>query len=157
MATYTTYGDTLPGETIAPPAGISTNPGSPGTKYLTAVFDSARRNLTASDDAVIATLPAGAFVTNVFYEIMTVDGSSIGFQIGDATDPNGYVDVADASSTGFGFGNGAYLYTLHDTTVVSYTGPKVLAAAQTVKITPQSGDTLDTLKVRVTFEYATVV
>lgn len=152
MADYTTYNDAIPGDVIALPTGMGTNQGTPGTGFHVVTFDAARRNLTASDTAVVANFAAGTIIEAVFYEILTVEGSGIGFLLGDATDPNGYVDVADASALGRGFGIGAYLYTLHDTTVNSYTGPKVLTAAQAVKIAPQSGDTLDTLKIRFTFQ-----
>lgn len=142
MTAFTTYTDgSAPGPAIPLRAGGLT----PQEHWVVVEFDAAKRNLTSSDTMRLFTIPAKTLIKDVFAEVITSEGADVGFEIGDGSDPNGFCENADADAGDFTVGAGAYL----ETSTARVYG-KLYADATDLLITAASGDTLDTLKVRVT-------
>jgi hypothetical protein len=139
MATYTTYTDN---SVIASSSG-GNYAGTPMQTVLTGVFDASKRNLAAADVAEVVNIPAGTHVQQVFVEVLVVDDATHVFNVGDGTDPNGYVTGAAADALATVQGGGAYV----DATAAGV--GKFYAAADTIDIEAATGDPLDTLKVRI--------
>lgn len=133
MATFTTY---LDGKGTA--AGSGGNyAGSPVQTMLVGVFDAAKRSLAAADVVELINIPAGTYVTKVFYRVLTGDATQT-MNVGDGADPDGYVAAADVATAGnAGVGAGALA-----------TG-KFYAAADTIDIEVPATKAYDTLKVEV--------
>lgn len=140
MTTYTTYADGV----TATVAGGSNAAGFPAVTVLENVFDASRRNLAAADVIELISIPAKTYVLKVFYEVLTADATQT-LNVGDGTDPNGYVAAADVGTAGNnGVGAGAYASGVY------------YSAADTIDIEVPSGKAYDTLKVRV-FAHAVVL
>lgn len=142
MTTYTTYLDG--GDTITDFSG-GNYAGAPAQTVLTGIFDASKRNLAAADVAEVVAIPAGFWVHQVLVEVLTTDDSGHKFEVGDGTDPNGYVTATEgaADATAFIRGNGAYV----DATAAGV--GKLYTAADTIDVLANTGDPLDTLKVRI--------
>jgi len=142
--TYTTYDAASGGATIAASSG-GNYAGSPVQTILTGVFDASKRNLAAADVAEVVTIPAGTHVQQVFVEVLTVDDTGHKFEVGDGTDPNGYVTATEGAADALATirGNGAYV----DATAAGV--GKLYTAADTIDVLANTGDPLDTFKVRI--------
>lgn len=130
MTAYTTY---LGGESVAAHAGANAA-GYPANTVLVAEFDAAKRNLAAADTMVLAVIPKGAYVRNVYVEVRTVDAAGT-IDIGDADDADGWVDGQSVANATFAIGAGALA------------GGKLYTAAQNLILTAPAGVTLDTAKI----------
>lgn len=133
MANFTTYAN---GDVIARGSG-SNAAGYPAVTMFEGVYDASRRNLAAGDTVELINLPARSFVHKVFYQVLTGDATQT-LNVGDATDPDGYVaaaDVATAGNTGVGAG--------------TYASGKYYTAAAPITLEVPATKALDTLKVRV--------
>lgn len=141
MTAYTTYNG---GENIAASSG-GNYAGSPKQTVLVGTFDASKRNLAAADTAAIVTIPAGTWVHQVFVEVLTVDDTGHKFALGDSADDNGYVTVTEGAADALATirGNGAYV----DATAAGV--GKLYSAADAVAILANTGDALDTLKIRI--------
>lgn len=134
MTAYTTWND---GTDSTLQSGRN-EAGAPAFTVLQGVYDAKRRPLASTDTIELIDVPAGMYVTHVFYRVLTAD-SGVGINVGDGTDPNGWVADADVGTAGnIGIGAGAYA------------GGKHYTAADTIDIECVSGDAYDTLKVAVT-------
>lgn len=143
MATYTTY---VGGENIAASSG-GNYAGSPKQTVLVGTFDASKRSLliATTDVATVVNIPAGTWVHQVFVEVLTVDDTGHKFLVGDGTDPNGYVTATEGAADALATvrGNGAYV----DATAAGV--GKLYTAADTIDVAANTGDDLDTLKVRI--------
>lgn len=146
MTDYTTYDPASGGATITASSG-GNYAGSPAQTVLTGTFDAAKRNLAAADTATIVTIPANTWVHQVLVEVLVPDDATHVFALGDSADDNGYVTIVegDAASTAGTIirGNGAYV----DATAAGV--GKLYTSADAVAILANTGDPLDTLKIRV--------
>lgn len=144
MATYTTYDNASGGAVIAASSG-GNYAGSPVQTVLTNIFDASKRNLAAADVAEVVDIPAGTHVQQVLIEVLTVDNAGHKVLVGDGADPNGYVTATEGAIDALATlrGNGAYV----DATAAGV--GKFYAAADTIDITANTGDALDTLKLRI--------
>lgn len=131
MATFTTY---LDGTGF----GAGSNAASfPAATVFEAVYDSSRRALAAADVVELIKIPARSYVAKVFYHVITGDASQT-LNVGDGTDPDGYVAAADVATAGnAGVGAGAYA------------SGKFYSAADTIDLEVPATKAFDTLKVRV--------
>lgn len=119
--------------------------GSPVQTVLVGVYDAKRRPLASTDTITLINVPAGTYVSHVTYRVLTAD-SGVGINIGDGTDPNGWVADADVGTAGnIGMGLGAYAVATpgSQTAVIG----KYYSAADTIDLECVSGDAYDTLKV----------
>ena len=72
-------------------------------------FDAAERNMEIADTvSEFLTIPRNTLVHGVFIEVLTPEGS-VTVDVGDATDPNGYVAAQSAAAAGLFQGVGAYI------------------------------------------------
>jgi hypothetical protein len=142
MTAYTNYDAPSGGALIAASSG-GNYAGAPAQTILTGVFDASKRALAAADTAKVVTIPAGTHVQQVFAEVLTVDDATHVFNVGDDTDPDGYVAGAAADALAVVQGGGAYV----DATAAGV--GKFYAAADTIDVEAATGDALDTLKVRI--------
>jgi hypothetical protein len=144
MTDYTTY---VGGEVITASSG-GNYAGAPKQTVLVGTFDASKRGLAAADTATIVTIPAGTWVHQVFVEVVTPDDATHKFALGDSADDNGYVTVTegDAAATAGTVirGNGAYV-----DAIAAGVG-KLYAADDAIQILANTGDPLDTLKIKIT-------
>lgn len=133
MANFTAYADGTP---IARAAG-SNAASVPAHTIITNEFDAGRQNLAAADTVELMDIPANTFVQKVFVEVLSGEtGQTI--NIGDATDPDGFVaDGAVATTGAVAMGAGAYASGKHYT------------AADKLLITVPATMAYTTLRVRV--------
>jgi len=142
MTTYTTYTD---GSTITSKSGY-TAAGAPEFTTFYGRFDSTKRNLASTDVAEVITIPAGTLILGVVTKIVTAESTaSQTFDVGDGTDPNGWVAAAasDAAAGTYVHGGGAYVIA----TGTSATKGKLYTAADTLDVLSTSGSANDTLVV----------
>lgn len=133
MATFSTY---LDGSSTTNGNG-SNAAGFPAVTVFEGVYDASKRALAAADVVELIKLPARSYVVKVFYHVITGDATQT-LNIGDGTDPDGYVAAADVATAGnSGVGAGAYA------------AGKFYAAADTIDLEVPATKALDTLKVRV--------
>lgn len=140
MATaFTTYTD---GTVVA--AGSGGNyAGTPAWTVLTGVYDATRRNMTVDlDTMAVLNIPAGTIIHNVVLEIITAEATATPtINVGDGTDPNGWVagvDTSAAAGTKY-LGAGAYVAA----------GGKLYATADTLDLEMPAGDDATTLVCKV--------
>lgn len=133
MAAFTTY---LRGDVVASRAGANAA-GAPAHAVIEAFFDASQRNLAAADTMVLASIKAGTVVRAVYVEVVTIDATQT-IDIGDATDPNGWVADGSVATAAYLAGAGAYA-----------SAPKVYAADTDLLLTVPSTKALDTAKIRV--------
>ena len=136
MTAYTTYDNGA-----STTAGSGSNAaGAPKQTMLVGVFDASKRNLAAADTVAIIDVPAGTYVRDVFYEVLTADATQT-VNVGDGADPDGYVAAADVATAGNnGIGAGALA------------GGKYYGTADTIDLEVPATKALDTLKIRVVAE-----
>lgn len=141
MATYTDY---INGGPVIAASSGGNAAGAPAQTMLVGTFDAAKRTLTTatSDEAVVLNIPAGTLVHNVFVDVKTVNGAGT-VDVGDGTDPNGYVAGADATALGVTQGAGA---------LVVPAGTYYAAAGVIVVACPAVASDLTVLHVRVVVE-----
>lgn len=89
-------------------SGGSNAAGFPQYTVWENTFDAAARNLLAADTvSEFLTIPKNTFVQAVFIEVVTTTGT-ITVDVGDATDPNGWVAAQSGAVAGVFKGAGAY-------------------------------------------------
>lgn len=144
MTAYTTYTN---GTVVAAASGANAA-GYPAVTVLEGVYDATKRNMTAADTMAVITIPEGTYVLNVGYEVLAADASQT-LNIGDGTDPDGWIAAADVGTLG---NTGISTLALTEgtpNTVTRYTGGKYYSAADTLDLEVPSAKAYDTLKVRV--------
>jgi len=58
-------------------------------------------NTSAASDVIqVMNIPAGTVVLKVYTHVVTAEGGTLTFDVGDGTDPNGWDDAVDGNSTG---------------------------------------------------------
>lgn len=133
MATFSTY---LDGSSTTNGNG-SNAAGFPAVTVFEGVYDSSKRALAAADVVELIKIPARSYVVKVFYHVLNGDATQT-LNVGDGTDPDGYVAAADVATAGnAGVGGGAYA------------AGKFYTAADTIDIEVPATKAFDTLKVRV--------
>ncbi len=140
MTTYTTYSD---GSATTKYSGYDAL-SAPRSVTFYARFDSTKRNLASTDVAEIMTIPAGTLILGVVTKIVTAETTaSQTIDIGDGTDPNGWIAAAasDAAVGTYVHSTGAYAIA----TGTSATKGKLYTAADTLDILSTSGSANDTL------------
>lgn len=95
MADYTTYVDGTP---VARAAG-SNAAGFPTVTVFETEYDASRRPMVATDTMEVMNIPAGAFVQKVVVEAANGQATQT-INVGDETDPDGYVAVGAVGTTG---------------------------------------------------------
>jgi hypothetical protein len=104
MADYTTYRN---GTAINLAAGTPA-PSFPMHTVWENTFDAALRPMAISDTCTaFMTIPANTVVQQVYIEILTAQ-ATVTVDVGDATDPNGYVTAQVGTVAGVFAGGGAY-------------------------------------------------
>jgi len=134
MATaFTTYTD---GEVVAKASG-GNYAGAPVRTVLTGYYDSTRRNMTVDGDTMeVVNIPAGTLIESVILEVITAETSATPtIDVGDGTDPNGWVAAASSATIAKLLGAGAYVVA----------GGKFYATADTLDIAMPTGDDATTL------------
>lgn len=106
MADYTTYPN---GEPIGR-AGGANAASMPAFTVFENTLDFSERNLAATDTvSEFLKIPAGSYVLGVAVDVLVADANAATMDVGDATDPNGYVAAVAVNATGKTAGAGAYL------------------------------------------------
>lgn len=137
MTAYTTYTD---GTVVAASSG-GNYAGTPAFTVLTGTYDATRRNMTADGDTMaVLNIPAGTVVHNVVLEVITVEATATPtINVGDGSDPNGWVAGASTATAAKLLGAGAYVVA----------GGKLYAAADTLDLEMPAGDDATTLVCKV--------
>lgn len=84
-------------------------------------IDCSVNELGSGDTAELLAIPAGTFVSAVFTDVTTAEGSAATVTVGDGTDPNGWATSANVNAVAVTWGAGAYptamgkLYSAADT------------------------------------------
>lgn len=82
-------------------------------------LDLAETNAASADVIEIFSLPAGTLVSYVGSEVLTIEDSTFTFEVGDGTDPNGWLAGINGETLGHTLGAGAFvngkLYAVADT------------------------------------------
>ena len=97
-------------------------------------FDAAEQITTADGDVLtpFITIPKNTLVQGVFVEVITPE-ESVTLDVGDATDPNGYVAAQSAAAAGVFQGGGAYIAADTDTTAQEI--PQFYTADTAIEVT----------------------
>jgi len=66
------------------------------------VVDFSNNNSTIAGVTQLFNVPAGVRVEGIIWEVITAEGATLTFDIGDATDTDGYVDGANGNTAGSG-------------------------------------------------------
>lgn len=111
------------------------NLGNP--RIITQIFDASKTVLAQNETAAILNIPARSSVQEVFWEVLTVEGSAKNFSIGDAADPDGWVLTTSGNSVASGIGGG------------SYAGGKHYGTATQLNLTADTSGGLTKLKLKV--------
>ena|SRR3990167_1092041 len=138
MATaFTTYTD---GTVVAAASG-GNYAGTPVRTVLTGHYDSTRRNMTVDGDTMeVVNIPAGTVIESVVLEVITAETSATPtINVGDGTDPNGWVAGAATDAVAKLLGAGAYVAA----------GGKLYATADTLDLEMPTGDDATTLVCKV--------
>jgi hypothetical protein len=108
------------------------------TKQLSATFsaaDAAKLKgsaLAANDVVELLSIPAGAFVLTVTHKVVTVEGGTFTYSIGDGATASGYVSAANGNTAA----NGT---SFNGTTTPAFGVGKFYATADTIDMTIASG------------------
>lgn len=88
----------------------------------------AKQNVGAGEVAQVINVPAGTWVLGVYHKVLTPEGGTMTYDIGDGATVDGYVDGADgnASTVGFSFDG---------TTTEAFGSGKFYATADTIDVT----------------------
>lgn len=114
MADFTTYPN---GEPIGR-AGGSNAASYPAVTVFENTYDCADGPVTAADVCTeFLLIPAGSYVLGVAVCVLTGE-ASVTIDVGDATDPNGFVAAQSAATAGKFAGAGAYIVADTDTTAL---------------------------------------
>lgn len=138
MATaFTTYTD---GTVVADGSG-GNHAGTPAWTVLTGTYDATRRNMTVDLDTMeVLNIPAGTIIHNVVLEVITAETTATPtINVGDGTDPNGWVAGASTATIAKLLGAGAYVAA----------GGKLYATADTLDLEMPAGDDATTLVCKV--------
>lgn len=101
---------------------------------LEGTFDSSVQALAQNEVAELINIPANTFVQKVFYKITTGEGAARNFELGDATDTDGYLVSTSAQNAGGWVACGLVLTEAAPNTVTGYTGGKLYTAADTLDL-----------------------
>ncbi len=121
----------------------------PGRAYLkSAVFDAAKCNVGAGDTVELISIPANSFVAMVRYEVLTPEGATLTFDVGDGATPAGFVSNANGNSAGAeGVSAPVALTEGTPNTLTGYSGGKYYAAADTLDLVCDNA--ADAVKIKV--------
>ena len=126
-------------------SGGSNAAGFPMVTVLENTYDAIRRPMDAGDELELINVPAGTYVMKVFVHVLNGQADQT-LDVGDGADPNGWVAVADVSTTGTrAMGAGEYAAGADPFPLVG----KFYSAADTIDIECPGGKEFTTLKVRV--------
>lgn len=79
----------------APASGLSS------TKHIAKQrIDFSKKNVSSADVVELMELPAGAFVSELYANVITAEGATCTGTVGDGVDPNGYIASLDLNATG---------------------------------------------------------
>lgn len=113
--------------------------GQQRTYVLSNTLDLSVTNMAATEVARMIHIPAGSFVHHVRWEVTTVEGATLTFDVGDDSDTDGYVVSANANALGSGMST--FAGTLGGTgaaadpvVITGYSAGKYYAAADTIDI-----------------------
>jgi len=133
MATFTKYLDGRP--VVASGGGNAA--GYPAVTVIQNTFDASRLPLDAADVVEVLNVPAGTFVHKVFVEVLNGETGQT-LNVGDGTDPDGYVAAAAVATDGVRLMGGG-----------AYSAGKFYAEADTIDVAVPATMAYDTLRVRV--------
>lgn len=88
---------------------------------------------SATDTLAFVEVPAGTFVYRVMVRVLKVEGGTLTADIGDGTDPDGFVDGVDLNALGYNAGVAA-LTEGTPNTFTGYTGGKLYTADDTLDL-----------------------
>lgn len=114
------------------------------------VFDATAQNLAQNDIANLINVPAETFVALVKYKITKVEGGARNFEIGDGTDPNGFITTTSGNALGSGVSGPVVLTEGTPNTVTGFSGGKYYSAADTIDLKAVTAGGLTGCKVEVT-------
>ena len=103
--------------------------------------------LASGDVLEVIPVPAKALVMRVGYDVTTAEGATATFDLGDASDTDGYLNDADLNAVG----SGAMALTLASgtpNTVAGYSNGKYYSAADTIDVL-LNNSSIDTAVVRI--------
>ncbi len=93
----------------------------------------ATTNRSSGDILQLFDIPAGAFVQFVAYQVVTAEGGTLTFDIGDtAVDADGFIDGANGNSTGYGCSAPFTLAEATPNTIVGYGNGKLFTSTDTI-------------------------
>lgn len=95
----------------------------------------------AADVLQLLDVKAGWYVAMVGVQVHTAEGAAATGDVGDATDPNGYIDAVDMNAVGFTASGPVALTEGAPNTVTGYSNGKLYTAADTIDLTLD--DTVD--------------
>jgi hypothetical protein len=98
-------------------------------------LDFAKTPYGAADVLQVFNVPAGTLVRHVAYEVVTAEGATLTFDIGDGDAAAGYISNANGNSAGARGVNTLALTEATPNTVTGYSGGKFYSAADTIDIT----------------------
>lgn len=134
MADFTTFQN---GEPIGRGAGANAA-SYPAFTVFEHTFDSAERNVTNGDRCTeFIKLPEGSFVLGVMVHVLEAE-AIVTLDVGDATDPDGYVAAQSLAATGRFAGAGAYIAADTDTSALEQ--PQFLSAETWLSFTIGGAD-----------------
>lgn len=134
MADFTTYPN---GEPIGRGAGANAA-SYPAFTVFEHTYDSGYATVTNGDVCTeFILIPAGSYVLGVMVDVQTTE-AAVTLDVGDATDPNGYVAAADCSVAGRVAGAGAYIAA--DTDATALEQPQFYAADTWLQFTIAGAD-----------------
>jgi hypothetical protein len=114
MANFTTYRN---GDVIALSGG-SNAASLPAVTVFENTYDTSRGAVAQNDVCTeFLKIPAGSYVLGVAIEVLTAE-ASVTIDVGDSTDPNGYVAAQSMATAGKFAGAGAYIAADTDTTAL---------------------------------------
>lgn len=136
MADFTTYPN---GEPIGRASGANA-PSLPAFTVYQGTYNADEGNVTNGDTCTeFIKIPAGSYVLGVAINVLTAE-AAVTIDVGDVTDPNGYVVAASAAATGRAAGAGAYVAA--DTDVTAMQIPQFYAVDTWISFTVAGADAL---------------
>jgi hypothetical protein len=122
--------------------------GFPAFTVFEGVFDATKRVLAQNDTIEVVDIPAGTLVLGVQWEVVTEEGASRNFAIGDGSDTDGYITTTTANTAA----SGATALTLGEATpntITGYSSGKYYAAADTIDVLAVTSGGLTTCKIKI--------
>ena len=99
-----------------------------------ATLDCSKQNMVASDVAEMLNIPAQTLVSRVYWQVLTAEGATLTFDVGDGAGATGFLSGKNGNSVANGI-SALALTAGSPNTVTGYTGGKYYDTADTLDIT----------------------